>query len=441
MLDTRRDHDSDPIGAARPGRVQRSPAGVKKPTIAARSEVLPEDCISQSHDLQCWVGILCSASHGSFSAHPARSCAWLRARPGSVERSGYGDRRPGGGNGHDRCTRVRNADRGGLFPISPPWKPCGGARIQSGEPAHALSAVRLGLGLPAGDRHGGGGAHPWSCGTRKAAQDPAPARAHATLRPDRGPGRRGHACELSPALFATPRCRRNRPGRDHGGADPRRRPAGIDVYALQHQPRMWDGAANPFAETGEPEASDAYGLMLGPDADATVRRVFSADARKKLRSKEKRLVEAKGALAYRRAETPRGGPVSGGVLCQQGFAVCRDGASPTPTRPSRSDNSSPRLPPVPTRRWRSTPCAWPRAGVCSRTFGGAVSEHRFSGMMTAFDPDPEIARSARATCCCSISSATRPQGAAGASISASARPATKRASATRRSGWSRRSCR
>ena len=35
------------------------------------------------------------------------------------------------------------------------------------------------------------------------------------------------------------------------------RPAGIDVYALQHQPRMWDGAANPFAETGEPEASDA----------------------------------------------------------------------------------------------------------------------------------------------------------------------------------------
>ena len=82
------------------------------------------------------------------------------------------------------------------------------------------------------------------------------------------------------------------------------RAAGIDLYALQHQPRMWEGAADPLAATGEPEASDGYGLMLGPDPDATVRRVFSADARKKLRSKEKRLIEAKGAVAYRRAGTP-----------------------------------------------------------------------------------------------------------------------------------------
>ncbi|HEX8417730.1 MAG TPA: GNAT family N-acetyltransferase, partial [Methylobacterium sp.] len=82
------------------------------------------------------------------------------------------------------------------------------------------------------------------------------------------------------------------------------REVGADVYALSHQPLFWDGAANPMSLRAEQSPSDAYGLLLGPDAEATMRRVFSADARKKLRAKEKKLTEAFGPVAHRVAATP-----------------------------------------------------------------------------------------------------------------------------------------
>jgi CelD/BcsL family acetyltransferase involved in cellulose biosynthesis len=170
------------------------------------------------------------------------------------------------------------------------------------------------------------------------------------------------------------------------------RPACIDVYALQHQPRMWEGAANPFAETGEPEASDAYGLMLGPDPDATVRRVFSADARKKLRSKEKRLIEAKGALAYRRAGTPEEAArylaafFAHKAVRFAGMGVA-DPYAPEPIRRFLVEAASGADPAM-----EVYALCLAESGRVLATFGGAVSEHRFSGMMTAFDPDPGIAR-------------------------------------------------
>ncbi|MDP4003047.1 GNAT family N-acetyltransferase [Methylobacterium sp. NEAU K] len=170
------------------------------------------------------------------------------------------------------------------------------------------------------------------------------------------------------------------------------RASGIDVFALQHQPRMWEGAANPLAFTGEPEASDAYGLMLGPDPEATVRRVFSADARKKLRSKEKRLVEAKGALAYRRAETPEeAARYLAAFYAQKAARFAGMGvADPYAADPIRHFLSAATSGADPAIELHALCLA--ESGRVLATFGGAVSDRRFSGMMTSFDPDPEIAR-------------------------------------------------
>jgi len=170
------------------------------------------------------------------------------------------------------------------------------------------------------------------------------------------------------------------------------RSAGIDLYALPHQPRMWDGAANPLAATGEPEASDGYGLMLGPDPDATVRRVFSADARKKLRSKEKRLVEAKGALVFRRAESAEEAARFLGAFYAQkaarfaGMGIADPYAEPT----IRAFLGAATAGPDPAVEMYALCLA--ESGRVLATFGGAVSERRFSGMMTAFDADPEVSR-------------------------------------------------
>ncbi|MBE7198307.1 MAG: GNAT family N-acetyltransferase [Parafilimonas terrae] len=170
------------------------------------------------------------------------------------------------------------------------------------------------------------------------------------------------------------------------------RSAGIDLYALQHQPLMWEGAANPLASTGEPEPSDAYGLMLGPDPETTVRRVFSADARKKLRSKEKRLIEAKGAVAYRRAETPEEVTRFLGAFYTQkaarfaGMGIADPYADPA----IRAFLETAASGPAPAVELYALCLA--ESGRVLATFGGAVSDRRFSGMMTAFDADPEVAK-------------------------------------------------
>jgi CelD/BcsL family acetyltransferase involved in cellulose biosynthesis len=170
------------------------------------------------------------------------------------------------------------------------------------------------------------------------------------------------------------------------------RTAGIDAYALQHQPRVWEEAANPLAATGEPEASDAYGLMLDSDPDATVRRVFSADARKKLRSKEKRLVEAKGAIAYRCASTPEEAGRYLAAFCVHKSARFAEMGVADPyadagIRDFLAVASSGAHPAIELHA-----LCLAESGRVIATFGGAVNAHRFSGMMTAFDADPEIAR-------------------------------------------------
>lgn len=170
------------------------------------------------------------------------------------------------------------------------------------------------------------------------------------------------------------------------------RSAGVDVYELHHQPRFWDGSANPFALRGEPEASDGYGLTLGSDPEATVRRVFSADARKKLRSKEKRLIETHGPVVYRRAETAEeAARFLAAFYAHKSVRFAAMGIADPYADPSiQAFLTAAAAGPDPAVEIHALCLA--ESGRVLATFGGAVTGRRYSGMMTAFDPDPEIAR-------------------------------------------------
>lgn len=175
------------------------------------------------------------------------------------------------------------------------------------------------------------------------------------------------------------------------------REAGIDVYDLTHQPRAWDGTANPLGQRGEPCPSDAYGLALDPDPDATLRRVFSAEARKKLRAKERKLIEAHGPIAYRAATSPdEAARFLAAFYAQKAARFASLGiADPYAGEPAR------RFLAAGTRGSElsgDAPAIEVHALVAGggdrvlATFAGAVDRGRFSGMMTSFDGDPEIGR-------------------------------------------------
>ncbi|AWN42490.1 GNAT family N-acetyltransferase [Methylobacterium durans] len=170
--------------------------------------------------------------------------------------------------------------------------------------------------------------------------------------------------------------------------------AGIDLYLLTHQPRTWDGAVNPLAIGARPGANDAYGLMLGPDSEATLRRAFSADARKKLRSKEKRLIEAVGPLDYRRAETRAEMDSYLGAFFAHKAArfasLCI--ADPYADESIRSFLAAAADPGAGTPAIEIHALVARETGRVLATFGGAVDCGRFSGMMTAFDGAADVSR-------------------------------------------------
>ncbi len=170
------------------------------------------------------------------------------------------------------------------------------------------------------------------------------------------------------------------------------RQAGIDVYAFTHQPRLWEGVPNPLAAGGDPERSDAYGLRLGPDAEATSRRLFSGDARKKLRSKEKRLVDALGPVEVRRAENPdEARAYLAAFFLQKAARFAAMGiADPYAPEEIRDFLDRAATGEGPAMELHALRVAG--TGRILAVFGGAVSASRYSGMMTSFDADPEVGR-------------------------------------------------
>lgn len=170
--------------------------------------------------------------------------------------------------------------------------------------------------------------------------------------------------------------------------------AGIDAFVLGYQPTIWDGAPNPLAIHGEPAASDAYGLLLGPDPESTIKRAFSADARKKLRAKEKKLAEAVGPVEFRVAATPA---EAAGFLDafyrQKAIRFSALGIPDPYAAPAVRDFLAAAAGGAGDRRAIEI-CALVGVedGRVYATFAGAVDAIRYSGMMTSFDPDPALAR-------------------------------------------------
>ncbi|MBX9930988.1 MAG: GNAT family N-acetyltransferase [Methylobacterium sp.] len=173
--------------------------------------------------------------------------------------------------------------------------------------------------------------------------------------------------------------------------------AGIDAYILGHQPRFWDGAVNPLAIRGEPSPSDAYGLLLGPDVETTVKRVFSADARKKLRAKEKKLAEAVGPVGFRVAQDAAEAASFLGAFYRHKasrFAALGilDPYAAEPVRRFLAEAAGAKESVFDRRSIEICALVGNEDGRVYAVFAGAVDAVRYSGMMTAFDQDPALAR-------------------------------------------------
>ena len=171
----------------------------------------------------------------------------------------------------------------------------------------------------------------------------------------------------------------------------------IAAFAFTHQPFLWEGTTNPLGLRADPSPSDAYGLLLDPDPEATVKRVFSADARKKLRAKEKKLIEAFGPVAYRVARTDA--EVTAylaafytqkaarfaalGIVDPYADAPIRDFIAAGARRDARSGEAAIEV----------AALVGLEGGRVFAVFAGAVDANRYSGMMTSFDQDPAVSRS------------------------------------------------
>ena len=173
------------------------------------------------------------------------------------------------------------------------------------------------------------------------------------------------------------------------------REAGLDAFRFTNQPRFWDGVPNPLGARGLPAPSDAYGLLLGPDAEATLKRVFSGDARKKVRAKERKLVEALGPVRHRVAATLADAEaIQAAFYAQKAarFAALgvADAYAEAAVRRFVTAATAPgaegRGPAIEVHALET------ESGRVLATFGGAVDRDRFCGMWTSFDTDPELGR-------------------------------------------------
>ncbi len=167
-----------------------------------------------------------------------------------------------------------------------------------------------------------------------------------------------------------------------------------DAYILSNQPEYWDGLANPLATLPkQPSPSQCHSAELMLDSEAFQKKHLSSEARRKLRSKRRKL-EEKGPVslitARNREEAER--------LLEAFFAQ----------KLQRFDekNIKSGFDSLAARRFFER-CCVSRIGQRDAsvelhgllagdrivaTYGGGLHRGRFHGMINSFDPDPEIAR-------------------------------------------------
>lgn len=172
------------------------------------------------------------------------------------------------------------------------------------------------------------------------------------------------------------------------------RALGVDAYVFSNCPLSWNGVPNPLAEDGRPSPSNGYRLALDPDCEATLKRAFSSETRKKLRKKEKKLAEL-GPVNHLMARSEAEVDLILEAFFRQKAERFRELgiANPFADGPTRAFVRAAALAGLgegkPAIEFHAI-----RAGErIVATFGAAVDAMRCCGMVNSFDTDPNVARS------------------------------------------------
>lgn len=166
------------------------------------------------------------------------------------------------------------------------------------------------------------------------------------------------------------------------------RKASLDLFAFVQQPFAWRGKANPMRELGgDPSPSFGYATHLGADPAAWLAAHYSADARKKRRSKTRKLL-AFGPVAFRRAETSEEKRLAFAALLAQKRARFSALKQPNEFDHPAVEAFLARL------AGGAAGFEWFVATAGERVvsvLGGFASERQFSGLVLSHDASAEIA--------------------------------------------------
>ncbi len=162
----------------------------------------------------------------------------------------------------------------------------------------------------------------------------------------------------------------------------------IDLFAFRNQPRAWQGHANPLlALAGQPSPSFAYKADLMPDPQAFLKAHLSRDTRKKLRQKMNRL-RALGPVSVVEARSPQDRlEILDAFVAQRSERNRAAGiaADDLPYLRQFLDRTVGENGPV---TFLGLRCG----NRIVATLGGLRHTGRFSGMLTSFTADADVAR-------------------------------------------------
>jgi CelD/BcsL family acetyltransferase involved in cellulose biosynthesis len=171
-----------------------------------------------------------------------------------------------------------------------------------------------------------------------------------------------------------------------------------DAFVLVNQPLSWEGVANPLAQLPHQRSpSEFHRATLGPNGADFVNERLSGDARRKLRSKRKKLAEM-GAVSHIMAKTP-----DDVTRIIDAFFVQK-------LERFRQKNLSSDFDAPETRQFLVRACldglasgnptielhALVSGSRIVAVYAGTTHRGQFHAMINSFDPDPEIARTSPA---------------------------------------------
>ncbi|MBV9078148.1 MAG: GNAT family N-acetyltransferase [Methylobacteriaceae bacterium] len=163
----------------------------------------------------------------------------------------------------------------------------------------------------------------------------------------------------------------------------------LDLYAFNHVPRHWDGRPVALSALGSPSADDAYAarLDLDPDPEATLRRILSRTAHRKLRKKRNALRQL-GEVRYVVADSAELAAEILHSFFQQKAERFRMQGTRDPFTAAAADFINRAA----TEDLAEGHPALEVSGLLVdgrvvAAFGGAVHGGRFSAMINSFDPD------------------------------------------------------